>query len=211
MNQDEVIKNVEIEAKKYFEGLPPSHNWSHVESVYGLALKIGREENADLFVLSLAALLHDIGRKEEFIKNGEICHAEYGKELAEKILGKYKVSNEITQKVLHCIETHRFRKDLVPESKEAKILFDADKLDCIGAIGVIRAYAWVGEKNIALYSDKNFLGTGYEKEHSPVTEFNFKLSKVKDRLFTDTGKKIAKHRHNFMVNFFDEMKRELEI
>jgi len=208
--EKEIIKQIEIESKKYFEDLPPSHDWSHVKRVYNLALKIGKKENADLFVLSLTTLLHDIGRKEEFIKNGKICHAIFGKELAKEILEKYNINNEIIQKVLHCIETHRFRKNLIPETKEAKILFDADKLDSIGAIGIARAYAWVGEKKISLYSNKDFLGTGYEKEHSPMTEFTYKLSKVKDRLFTNTAKKIAEKRHNFMINFFEEIKKELE-
>ncbi len=207
---EKIIKQIEIEAKKYFEDLPPSHDWGHVERVYKLALEIGKEEDANLVVLSLAALLHDIGRKEEFMENGKICHAERSKKIAKGILERYKVDKEIIQKVLHCIETHRFRKNLIPESREAKVLFDADKLDSIGAIGVARAYAWVGEQRISLYSNKDFLGTGYEKEHSPITEFNYKLSKVKDRLFTETAKKIAEERHNFMINFFNEIKKELE-
>lgn len=210
MDYSEIIKQIEIEAKKYFEDLPPSHNWTHVERVYKLALKIGKEENADLFVLSLAALLHDLGRKDEFNANVKIDHAELSKELAKDILKKYKIDEKITQNVLHCIETHSFRKNLTPETIEAKVLFDADKLDSIGAIGIARSYAWVGEKNISFYSDKDFLGTGYEKEHSPVTEFNHKLSKVKDRLFTNTAKKIAEERHNFMSLFFEKLKKELE-
>lgn len=210
METKELQNKIMQEAKSYFLDMPPSHNWNHVERVYNLALEIGKKENVDLFILSLAALLHDIGRKQELENPECLDHSEISAKLAKPILEKYNIDTNIINKVIHCISSHRFRKDKKPESKEAKVLFDADKLDSIGAIGIARAYAWAGEKNIKLYSDKNYLGTGYEQEHSPVTEFTFKLSKVKSRLYTETAKQIAESRHKFMEEFFNQLKREVE-
>ncbi len=207
---EEIIAKIKDEAKKYFENMSPAHDWSHVERVYSLALKIAEKEKANLFVVKLAALLHDIGRKQE-MKNPKINdHAKISEELALKILRKYKIDEQTIKQVLHCISSHRFRNNEKPETKEAKVLYDADKLDSIGAIGIARAYAFAGEQKIKLYSDKNFLGTGYEKEHSPVTEFLFKLSKVKDTMQTKTGKLLARERHDFTSNYFEKLNQELK-
>ena len=206
----EIIEKIKQEAKTYFEDACPSHDWSHVERVYNLALKITRIEKADLFIVQLATLLHDIGRKQE-MQNPELDHAQISTKLAEQILKKYQIEKGIIEQVLHCISSHRFRNNRKPETTEAKILFDADKLDCIGAIGIARAYAWAGKQGIKLYSDKNYLGTGYEKEHSPVTEFLYKLSKVKDQMQTETGKQLAEERHKFTSEYFDRLKQEIEI
>ena len=206
----ELIKEITKKAKKYFVDACPSHDWSHIERVYDLCIRIGKIEKADLRVLKLAALLHDIGRGKEN-SNPNQDHAKIGAKIAEELLRKYKINEKIIEGVIHCIISHRYRSrgNDRPKTKEAQILFDADKLDCIGAIGVARAYSWVGSKKISIYSDKDYLGTGYEKNHSPVTEFLFKLSKVKDILFTKTGKEIAKQRHKFMESFFKQLKQEI--
>jgi len=205
----EIIEQIRKEAEVYFKNSCPSHDWTHVERVYNLCMKIGEEEKADLFVLQLAALLHDIGRDEETKNPSNLNHAEISKNKARTILDRYNIDKITKEKVLSAIETHRFRGNKIPATQEAKILFDADKLDCIGAIGIARAYSWAGNKKIKLYSDKDYLGTGYEEEHSPVTEFRFKLKKIKKTLFTTSAKKIAEKRHNFMVSFFEELNKEV--
>jgi uncharacterized protein len=206
----QIINRIKKQAKTYFERACPSHDWTHVERVYDLCLYIGEKEKANLEVLKLAALLHDTGRKEEMNSPDNLDHAQISSDIASDILKKYDVDKKTKEHVLNCIESHRFRKNKKPETLEAKILFDADKLDCIGAIGIARAYAWAGKQGIKLYSDKDYLGTGYEKQHSPITEFAYKLSKVKDRLFTDTAKKIAEQRHNYMEDFFKQLNQELK-
>ncbi|MBU4086934.1 MAG: HD domain-containing protein [Nanoarchaeota archaeon] len=210
METEETVQQIREEAKKYFEEACPSHDWSHVERVYDLCNIIGEKEKAEMFILKLAALLHDIGRKKEMENPIELDHAIISAELALGILKKHNIDEESINKVIHCISSHRFRKEIKPETKEARILFDADKLDSIGAIGVARAYAWAGNKSIKIYSDKNYLGDGYEKEHSPLTEFLYKLSKVKDSLFTETARKIAEQRHQFMASFFTQLKQEID-
>lgn len=208
--QKGVIEQVRQEAKKYFQGACPSHDWTHIERVYNLAVQIGEREGADIEILKLSVLLHDIGRKEEEKYPDGLCHAQISAEFASEILQQYQIPKQTIQQILHCISTHRFRKNQQPETSEAKILFDADKLDSIGAIGVARAYAWTGKQGISLYSDKDYLGTGYEPEHSPMTEFRYKLSKVKGRLFTQTAKQIAQQRHDFMTEFFNRLNKEVE-
>lgn len=208
--EEKVIEEIRKEAESYFQNSCPLHDWSHVERVYNLCSQIGKEESANLFVLQLAALLHDVGRKKGMESPDELDHAQISAEIASEILKKYNVNGEIAQQVLHCISSHRFRKGQKPETSEARILFDADKLDCIGAIGVARAYAWAGKQGIKLYSDKDYLGTGYEKQHSPVTEFKYKLSNVRAKLFTKTAKEIAEQRHAFMESFFKQLSQEIK-
>lgn len=206
---EKIIDLIKEEAQSYFNLACPSHDWSHVERVYNLCLDIGKKEKADLDILKLAAFLHDIGRQREMANPDEINHAQVSFDIASEILKKYKINGEISKNILNCISAHRFRKNRLPETIEAKVLFDADKLDSIGAIGVARAYAWAGKQSIKLYSSKNYLGTGYEKEHSPVTEFRYKLSHVKDKLFTKTAKKMAEQRHAFMESFFKQLMQEV--
>ncbi len=207
---DEIIRLIEKEAKEYHRDMPPSHDWSHIERVLNLGLKIGEKEGANSYVIKLSSLLHDIGRKKEMELKGKIDHAELSSEIAREILLKYNVNKSIVEQVSHCISSHRFRNSHKPETIEAKVLFDADKLDSIGAIGVAREYVWIGEIGGKIYSDKNYLGTGYEKNHSGLTEYLFKLSKIKDKMQTKEGKRIAKIRNNIIVNYFENLKKEIQ-
>ena len=189
--------------------MPPSHDWSHVQRVYNKAIDIARIEGGDLVIIRLAAFLHDIGRKKESENPSILDHAEISAEYASKILDKYGINPDLKKQIVHCILSHRFRKDRKPATIEARVLFDADKLDCIGAIGVARAYAFVGENKTKLYSNRNFLGNGYDKEHSALTEFLFKLSKVRDNMQTNTGRLMASNRHNYISGFFEQLNKEL--
>jgi len=211
-----VIKDIEEEARKYFKNASGCHDWSHVDRVRNLALHIGRKEKADLFVLEIAALLHDIGRKKEMKNKGKFCHAEIGFDLAEKILKRLNFNEKQISNICHCIITHRFRNSHVPNSIEAKVLYDADKLDSIGAIGVARTCLFAGnagsntvytgnEKNIA----KRKKDYSYTKEDSAYLEFEVKLKHIKNKILTKTGKKIALDRHNYMKNYFKRMWQEV--
>lgn len=128
----EVIDNIEKEAKKYFKGASGCHDWSHVERVKNLALRIGKIEKANLKLLEVAVLLHDIGRRDEMKTQGAFCHAMQSGKIARKILPKYGFNQKNIDEIVHCIEAHRYRNDIVPSTIEAKVLYDADKLDCIG-------------------------------------------------------------------------------
>jgi uncharacterized protein len=206
------FEQVREEAKKFFLNAKGSHDWSHVERVYDMCIRIGVKENADLEILKFAAILHDIGRKDQDESNGKICHAERSAVLAKELLEKGNIDEEKINKVIHCIETHRFRGNKIPVSKEAKILSDADKLDSIGAIGVGRAFLFAGEVGAKLHNRDSVLEETqpYTVEDTAYREFMIKLSKIKDRMLTQEGKRLAEERHKFMTEFFDRMNKEID-
>jgi len=211
-----LIKQIELEAKKYFVGASGCHDFSHVERVYNLALSIGKKEGADLGILALSALLHDIGRKAEMKSRGKFCHAEKGAELAKKILNKYKLDSDIIDQVVHCIISHRYRNQHIPKTIEAKVLFDADKLDSIGAVGVARDFLFAGYLGNSLYTgnELKIIKSGqdgcYSKEDTAILEYEFKLKKIKDRILTKTGKRLANNRQAFMTAYFKKFWREVK-
>jgi uncharacterized protein len=187
-----------------------SHGWDHVKRVYDLCLKIGKKEKGDLAIVSLAALLHDIGRKEEQASKGKICHAQVGAQKAERILSQMGVPEETKGEVLQCIRSHRFRGKQFPGSLEARILFDADKLDSIGAVGIGRAFLFAGEVGARLHNSHRDLSktVSYSREDTAYREFQVKLIKVKERMLTPSGKALAASRHRFMVLFFKRLEAE---
>ncbi|MBU2576191.1 MAG: HD domain-containing protein [Nanoarchaeota archaeon] len=195
----------------YFEGVNPCHDISHTERVLNLALAIGEEEGANLEILEVAVLLHDVARKEQDESRGTVCHAGRGGEMAKEILDELGYPLDKIEKVVHCIETHRFRKGNVPESVEAKVLYDSDKLDSIGAIGIGRAFSFSGY----LGSHVHFLDLDltddeeYGEKDCAYREFLTKLLKVKDKMLTERGRELAEERHDFMVEFFDRINKEV--
>jgi len=214
----ETLEKIEKEAKKYFVGASGCHDWSHVERVLKLALRIGKAEKADLDVVKVASLLHDISRRDEMKTRGSFCHAQAGAIQAIKILAKYKFAPDFVWNVLHCIRAHRFRdRENMPKTLEAKVLFDADKLDSIGAVGLARAFLFAGgpgSGNLYTGNEKN-LGRlnkdfSFSKEDSAVLEYEFKLKKIKDRVLTNTGRKMATARDQFMAEFFQHFWQEVE-
>ncbi|MFA6252136.1 MAG: HD domain-containing protein [Candidatus Paceibacterota bacterium] len=211
-----IIEEIKDKAKKYFVGSDSSHDWAHVERVYNSAVKIGKKEGAYLDVVKIAAYLHDIGRKEEIKSNGKICHAERGVEIAEEILSQYNLDKEIIENIKHCILTHRNKNDHQPKTIEAKVLFDADKLDSIGAVGIARDFLFAGiynaplytgrEKEIAKEADKY----AYTRDDTALLEYYYKLSKIKDKIITKTAKDFAKERHAYMEDFFERFNKEIK-
>lgn len=208
----DLIKEIKEKTKNLFLNAKGSHDWEHTERVYNLCMRIGKKEGADMKILKLSAILHDIGREEENKSNGKICHAERGAILAKKILEKYNIDKKNIEKIAHCIESHRFRNDKIPQTKEAKILYDADKLDAIGATGIGRAFLFAGEIGSKLHNkEMNIEDTSpYSKEDTAYREFMVKLRKIKDRIFTQEGKRMAKERHKYMVDFFDRLNKEID-
>ena len=200
-------------AESYHDGMGGCHGPDHTERVHKTVLHIGRMMDASLNILSAAALLHDIGRQYETEKQGGICHAEKGAELAKEILQKLEFSEAFIVEVTHCIETHRYRGDKVPETLEAKILFDADKLDSIGAVGIGRAFLFAGQTGARLHNDSEvdiLACKPYSKEDTAYREFKFKMSKIKDKMLTQEGKRLAEERHDFMELFFQRLEREIK-
>jgi len=211
------IEVIEKEAQEFFIGASGCHDWTHVERVRNLALRIGKKEKADLKILEMSALLHDIARKKEIKNKGLFCHAKEGGKLARKILQKYNLEKGDIENITHCIETHRYRNNKVPATIEAKVLYDADKLDSIGAIGIARNFLFAGNagsKTLYTGNEKRLAKAkkdyAYTKEDSALLEYEIKLKYIKNKMMTREGKKIAKERHNFMVNFHKRFEKEIK-
>ena len=129
-----------------------AHNMDHVIRVYNRCLVIAENEDVDLEVVRVAALLHDIARiKEDDDSTGETNHAVLGAEMSESILRELGFPEEKIKHIQDCILSHRYRTGDKPKTKEAEILFDADKLDVLGAVGIARAFVWVGRNNAHIY------------------------------------------------------------
>ncbi|HHZ19346.1 MAG TPA: HD domain-containing protein [Firmicutes bacterium] len=202
-----------------------AHNLDHVHRVYATCLRLAEgEPGVDLEVLQLAALLHDIARvREDTDPTGQIDHAVAGAQMAGEILAGLQYNPEKTAAVVECIRTHRFRSDCPPQRLEAKILFDADKLDVLGAIGLARSYALAGQYGEPLYNQmplekyirENLVGAdpaGRVKDiakHTTDLEFELKLKHLPARLFTEKARAIARDRVAFMVDFFARLHREI--
>ncbi|MEO2151318.1 MAG: HD domain-containing protein, partial [Thermococcus sp.] len=158
-------------------------------------MHIGKEEGADLEVLALASLLHDIARPLEDAGKVE-DHAVEGAKIARRFLLSIGCPEEKVEAVAHAIEAHRFSRGPEPRTLEAKILSDADKLDAIGAIGIARVFMYSGEH-------------GRDVEAS-LRHFEEKILKLKDLMYTETAKRIAEDRHRFTVQFIERIRREIE-
>lgn len=206
------IKIVKAHAEKLFIDAKGSHDWDHTLRVCGLCERIGPVEGADMDVLLIAACLHDIGRSCQDASNGAVCHAEKGARMAQPIIKNLPLSKKQKENIVHCIKAHRFRGNHVPKSAEAKVLFDADKLDAIGAIGVARAYLFAGELGARLHSPEINVeeAKSYSRDDTGYREFKVKLNKIRNKILTGEGRKIAKERHLFMEAFFKRFLEEYE-
>lgn len=199
-----------------------AHNLDHVYRVYSLCLLIAKsEKDVNLDVLIPAALLHDIARvKESKDETGEIDHAVLGSEMAGEILRLLEYEETEIDKIKHCILAHRFRTGNEPRTIEAKILFDADKLDVIGATGIARTFMLAGQFGQRLeiddsldeYLKTNTVENGRIKDvskHSPFIEYEVKFKKVPNKLYTQKAREIGIKRLKFMEEYFSALRAEI--
>ena len=195
------------EARQYYQGHESSHDFDHVLRVLALAERIARAEGGDLEVVRAAALLHDIGRAEEEATGED--HAAIGAARAREILAGH--PPEKVEAVVTAIASHRFRGGPPPATPEARALFDADKLDAMGAIGVARAFARAGARHRRLWVPPDVAAVQGDgtPEHTPVHEFIVKLSRLRDAMTTATGRALAEERHAFTVEFFARLDAEV--
>ncbi len=189
-----------------------AHDKDHVYRVLYSALEIAKSEaDVDYDVLIAACLLHDIGRKEQ-LADPKLCHAAVGSEKAFKFLMENGITAEFAAKVKDCIRTHRFRKNDRPESLEAKILFDADKLDVSGAIGIARTLIYKGTVSDPLYSllpDGSVSDGTNDKTPSFFQEYKFKLENLYSNFYTEKGKKMALERRSAAEAFYESLYKEM--
>ncbi len=201
-------------ARAWYPGYDAVHGFEHIERVYKLCERIGPLEGADMEILLAAALLHDASGSHPGGGNRKDHHLRSAK-FAEAILLEEDWETSRIHAVQHCIRAHRFRKDESPQTIEAKVLFDADKLDVIGAIGVARTLAYAFQVKQPAFADpsKEFMESGNKEvgePHSAYHEYVFKLKKISGFLLTETAKEIAEHRQIYLNGFFEELADEMK-
>ncbi len=200
------------QAEAWYAGADPVHDWSHVRRVTVLAERIATAENADAEIVRAAALLHDVPAPPT--PGARARHHLWAADFAADVLRAEGWPAERIAAVQHCIRAHRFRGDEAPATPEARALFDADKLDAIGAIGALRAggYAARHDNPLAGPVSEHFRATGQLSDaeaHTPQHEFIVKLSRIPARLTTATGRALAEQRSAFLAAFFAQLEREL--
>jgi len=213
MKEEDIIKQTAEFVKEHLGREVTGHDWWHTERVWKLALRIAREEkDVDLFVVQLAALLHDIADWK--FHGGDIT---VGPKLAEEWLKKLQVEEDIISHVCEIIKEMCFKGAGVKtqmRTKEGMIVQDADRLDAMGAIGIARCFATGAKLNREIYNPeikpklhKTF--EEYKKAESPsINHFYEKLLLLKDLMNTKTAKKVAEKRHKFMKQFLDRFFKE---
>jgi uncharacterized protein len=214
MDQEKIIANTISFVKKELKNAEGGHDWFHIERVFKNSILISKDEKVDVFVVSLAALLHDIA-DPKFYKGDETI----GPKKANEFLTNQNVNKEIIQHVVHIIQHISYKNSFDKASKkftsiELKVVQDADRLDAIGAIGIARCFNYGGFKNRSLYDPEiipnlNMTKEDYKKTTAPtINHFYEKLLLLTAQMNTSSGKKIAAQRHDFMeiylTQFYDE-------
>lgn len=199
------------QTRAWYTTADPVHDFEHVLRVYRLAERIGVAEGADMEILLTAVLLHDTAEAAPDGEEERPTHHLASADFAHNVLTTAGWPLERIDSVLHCIRAHRFRGTEKPQTLEAKILYDCDKLDVTGAIGVLRtvAYAALAGQSLVGEPSESFKAT-FQKEpgepHTPYHEFLFKLSRV--QFHTATAQALAQERSRFMAEFFERLQRE---
>lgn len=213
--KENLIQNTIGFVKEKLDGAEAGHDWFHIERVWKLSLKIAENETVDSEVLQLGALLHDIA-DPKFHDGDETVALKISRDFLES---QY-VEEEIIEKVLFIIQNISFKnRGEVPENLplELKIVQDADRLDAIGAIGIARTFNFGGFKNNLMFHPEmppklNMTKEEYKKnEGTTINHFYEKLLLLKDLMNTETAKKIASERHDFMLKFLEEFSKEWDV
>ncbi|PJB11827.1 MAG: phosphohydrolase [Flavobacteriales bacterium CG_4_9_14_3_um_filter_40_17] len=213
-NTESNIQNTIRFVKTQLQGAEAGHDWFHVERVYKMAVRINKSEKANETIITLGALLHDVADSK--FHNGDET---IGPKVARAFLEQEGVDTETIEHVVKIIENISFKGGNFSQkfrSKELDIIQDADRLDAIGAIGIARTFNYGGFKNRELYNpavkpNLNMDKETYKKTVSPtLNHFYEKLLLLKDRMHTETAKKIAEGRHNFMENYLAQFLAEWE-
>lgn len=214
MDEEAVLKQTEEYIKNKLAGEGSGHDWWHVYRVLKNAAHIGRQEDADLFVVQLAALLHDVS-DWKFNEGDD----DVGPRLAREWLEKMQIEERIISHVCEIIKGMSFKGAGVKtqmRTKEGMVVQDADRLDAIGAIGISRTFAYGGHKGREIYNphirpEKHDSFEQYKNNSGPtINHFYEKLLLLKDLMNTETARKIAEERHRFMELYLDRFYSEWE-
>src|SRR5450631_1697360 len=214
MNEEEILNSTIAYVKKELQGAEGGHDWWHIERVWQNAKLIAHTEQVNIFIVELAALLHDIADAKFYDGDENV-----GPMKAKQFLETLSIEKEIINHVENIIRNISFKGGNFANnfySSELAVIQDADRLDAIGAIGVARAFNYGGFKNREIYNpeippDLQMTKNDYKKSNAPtINHFYEKLLLLKDKMNTDTGKKLAAERHRFMEIFLEEFYKEWE-
>ena len=214
MNKSQILENTESFVKETLKNAEGGHDWFHIKRVWKNAKLIARTETIDLFIVELGALLHDIADSK--FHNGD---ESLGPKVASEFLKKQKVPSEVIDHVVKIIENVSFKGGNIQQkfnSKELKVVQDADRLDALGAIGIARTFNYGGFKGRVLYDPEiepnlKMSKEEYKASMAPtINHFYEKLLLLKDRMNTETGRQIAADRHIFMEQFLAQFYAEWE-
>ncbi|PWH19080.1 MAG: hypothetical protein DDG59_04170 [Anaerolineae bacterium] len=203
--------------QRWYDPADPVHGVDHIRRVVALAEKIAAREGAQIEIVRAAAYLHDALDREQATSVSRKEHHLAAADLAARVLRQEGWSETMIAAVQHCILSHRFRHvQEPPQTLEAKVVFDADKLDAMGAFGVARAIARAVQKGMPIYAPPSslFLERGVlaeQEAHSAYHEYWFKLRHLQERLFTSTARQLAIQRQAVMVAFFEALQREADL
>lgn len=212
MDRADIIQQTITFVKETLRGAESGHDWFHIERVWNTARTIGREEQADLLVVELAALLHDIADSKFHGGDEEI-----GPSTAANFLNSIKVDPSISFHVEQIIRHMSFKASLGKpsfNSLEMEVVQDADRLDAIGAIGIARAFTYGGHKNRPLFDPEiqprlNMTREEYKNNEGPtINHFYEKLLLLKDKMNTGSAKRLAAERHKFMEEYLAQFYAE---
>ena len=201
------------QAREWYPEQDPVHGFDHVLRVLHMAERIGSELGADLEIVRAAALLHDAAGAAPGPGGGRPTHEQASAAIAVDVLRREGWSEDRIRQVAHCIRSHRFRSVEAPVTLEARVLYDADKLDVLGAFGVARTigYAFQAGEPVFAEPSAEFQRSGEKQNgepHSAYHEFLFKLRHVADRLHTEPGRRIGRTRSALMQRFFEQLEAE---
>ena len=212
MNKPQIISNTRSFVRSTLQNAEGGHDWFHIQRVVKNAREIANEEQVDEFIVELGALLHDIADSK--FHNGD---ESVGPRVAREFLKKEGVAEEVIDHVVKIIENISFKGGNVDQkftSAELDVIQDADRLDALGAIGIARTFNYGGHKGRALYDPEikpnlNMTKEEYKASTAPtINHFYEKLFLLKDRMNTETGRKIAEERHRFMELFLEQFYAE---
>lgn len=218
LSPETLLKRISRVARMLLAGGEACHDWDHTMRVRANALELmsllPADTAYDALVVEVATLLHDVGRPAEVQSGGDIDHALYGSELVESWLRAVGVTDaDFCQRVARCVRCHRFRSrapEQCPQTLEEQLVYDADKLDSIGAIGIGRAFHFAGGLGARVHNgaEEALAGASYGREDSAYREYLVKLRHVRERMLTQPGRQLAERRHRFMETFFAELNHE---
>ena len=214
-SEAEILASLSADVERHFAEIDDlAHGWEHVQRVYTTALYLAEQEGANRFIVGVAALMHDLGRTVDDDEETPTHHADQSIIVARELLTNYNVPTDVQQAILHAIAAHSFSKGIQPLTVEARVVRDADRLDGLGAIGIVR-WAITGTLRRNTQTKTYHPTDPFAEQHTPddrlylLDHFFTKLLILQDTMATETGRILAQRRTNFMKMYLSELQTEL--